>query len=39
MKFNIPLGSADIVILSVLAALFVGAVIIVIGFFKDGKKK
>ncbi len=37
MKTNITLGTADIVVLLVLAALLVGAIFVIRGFFK-GKK-
>lgn len=39
MKINLSLTTADVVVLLVIAALMVVGVRIVIGFFRDGKKK
>ena len=38
MKFNIPITSADLIVLAVLAVIFAGAIHVFIGFWKDPKK-
>lgn len=39
MKTNLVLGTTDIIVLIIIGLMLIGAVFIIVGFFRGGKKK